>query len=187
VSPRRFMLAAAVVALSFAAACGGGSGPSVSSEGHRSSLAASDTGGNDGATGTRTITYRGVSFDVPASWPVYDLDANPTTCVRFDVHAVYLGHAGSDMQCPAGIVGRADTIHVEPADGQDVVSTNAATAGVPSTQTVNGLSVDVASGGTVTYEIDATFPSAGLAATLTYRDSDTTAQQILQSFRGVGQ
>ena len=31
---------------------------------------------------------------------------NPSTCVRFDVHAVYLGHPGADMACPAGIIGR---------------------------------------------------------------------------------
>ena len=62
----------------------------------------------------RTVAYHGLEFDVPGSWPVYDLDADPSTCVRFDVNAVYLGHPGADMQCPAGIVGRADAVLVEP-------------------------------------------------------------------------
>ena len=44
---------------------------------------------------------------VPGDWPVFDLAADPSTCVRFDVHAVYLGHPGADMNCPAGLVGRA--------------------------------------------------------------------------------
>ena len=45
------------------------------------------------ASWTRTAfarsSYHGVEFDVPAGWPVYDLAADPTTCVRFDRHAVY--------------------------------------------------------------------------------------------------
>ena len=49
------------------------------------------------ANGVRTVSYHGVEFDVPAEWPVYDLAADPTTCVRFDQHAVYLGHPGADM------------------------------------------------------------------------------------------
>ena len=67
--------------------------------------------------GVRTVSYHGVEFDVPAGWPVYDLAADPTTCVRFDVHAVYLGHPGADMSCPATVIGRADAVLVEPVDG----------------------------------------------------------------------
>ena len=48
---------------------------------------------------------------------------------------------------------------------------------------VNGLPAQVADGGTVTNEVEATFPTAGVSATLTYQDSDSTAQQIVQSFR----
>ena len=35
-------------------------------------------------------------------------------------------------------------------------------------------------------EIEADVPSAGVSITLTYQDSDATAQQILQSFRAAG-
>ena len=45
------------------------------------------------------------------------------------------------------------------------------------------MQAQVADGGSVTNEVDATFPTAGVSATLTYQDSDSTAQQILQSFR----
>ena len=31
---------------------------------------------------TKTVSYRGYEVKVPSSWPVVDLAANPTTCVR---------------------------------------------------------------------------------------------------------
>jgi hypothetical protein len=58
----------------------------------------------------KTVVYQGYEFQVPASWPVYRLDQHPQTCVRYDVHAVYLGPPGPNMQCPAGIVGRTQTV-----------------------------------------------------------------------------
>src|SRR5579863_2343448 len=54
----------------------------------------------------KTVVYEGYTFQVPASWPVYRLDEHPQTCVRYDIHAVYLGAPGANMHCPAGLVGR---------------------------------------------------------------------------------
>jgi hypothetical protein len=70
-------------------------------------------------TATRTIDYHGYSFEVPANWPVIDLSKSPDTCVRYDVHAVYLGHATAAGQatCPPALVGRTDAVLVEPLDG----------------------------------------------------------------------
>ncbi len=65
-------------------------------------------------TAMKTVVYHGYEFQVPASWPVYRLDQHPTTCVRFDVHAVYLGMPGANMQCPAGLVGRTQTVSLIP-------------------------------------------------------------------------
>ena len=62
----------------------------------------------------KTVVYHGYEFQVPADWPVYRLDQHPTTCVRYDVHAVYLGTPGVNMQCPAGLVGRTETVSVIP-------------------------------------------------------------------------
>ena len=56
--------------------------------------------------GVKTATYLGRNFEVPYSWPIYDLTARPTTCVRFDVHAVYLGRPSGEQQCPARGAGR---------------------------------------------------------------------------------
>ena len=65
-------------------------------------------------TAMKTVVYHGYEFQVPADWPVYRLDQHPTTCVRYDVHAVYLGTPGANMQCPAGLVGRTQTVSVIP-------------------------------------------------------------------------
>jgi hypothetical protein len=65
-------------------------------------------------TALKTIVYHGYQFTVPASWPVYRLDLHPSTCVRYDVHAVYLGTPGANMRCPAGLIGRTQTISVIP-------------------------------------------------------------------------
>ncbi len=62
----------------------------------------------------KTVVYHGYEFQIPASWPVYRLDQHPATCVRYDVHAVYLGTPGANMQCPAGLVGRTQTVSVIP-------------------------------------------------------------------------
>jgi hypothetical protein len=69
------------------------------------------------ATAMKTVAYAGYEFQVPASWPVYRLDEHPKTCVRYDVHAVYLGTPGPDMRCAAGLVGRTQTVSLIPGKG----------------------------------------------------------------------
>jgi len=54
----------------------------------------------------KSVAYLGRAFAVPASWAVVDLSAAPTTCVRFDVHALYIGTPGDEQDCPARGVGR---------------------------------------------------------------------------------
>jgi Rv2525c-like, glycoside hydrolase-like domain len=66
------------------------------------------------ATAMKTVVYDGYEFRVPASWPVYRLDQNPQTCVRYDVNAVYLGAPGASMRCPVGLVGRAQSVSFIP-------------------------------------------------------------------------
>lgn len=177
--------AVAGTALLLAVGCGGGGNDARVSSGtprDRTVTPAADAGASSsvGANGLRTVSYHGVQFDVPGDWPVHDLAADPSTCVRFDQHAVYLGHPSADMNCPAGIVGRADAVLVEPTDG-------AASAAAPSDRvsaaTATGMPVQVQSDGSAGSEVAADLPTAGVSVTLSYRDSDATAQQILQSFR----
>src|ERR1700733_12172944 len=49
---------------------------------------------------TKALRYHGYKLVVPASWPVYDLAAAPTTCVRFNRHAGYLRTPSSRQRCP---------------------------------------------------------------------------------------
>ena len=62
----------------------------------------------------RLVSYRGYSFEVPNSWPVIDLDGSQRTCVRFDVHAVYLGNPSSDQSCPSLLVGTTEALLIRP-------------------------------------------------------------------------
>ena len=116
------------------AACGGGSGPSVSTPGARGRQTAgtSTTSSTVASTSTTTttatlptppttsgpntaqkVTFGGVQFGVPVGWPVYTLANDPTRCVRQDVHAVYLGQEGPSPSCPARLIGHTETVHVE--------------------------------------------------------------------------
>lgn len=65
-------------------------------------------------TAGKVVRYRGYKVVVPASWPVYDLRADPDVCVRFNRHAVYLGRPSSAQHCPAHAVGRTEAILLEP-------------------------------------------------------------------------
>jgi hypothetical protein len=172
-------IAAAALLVGAAYGCGGSSGPSVSS-GSRRDVHPAERGQNNDQVGTQTVEYQGVAFDVPATWKVYDLAQDPTTCVRFDVHAVYLGTPGPDMNCPAQVVGRTDALLVEPAGLAAQSSGGAAIT----TQDVNGVAVAVADNTATDGEIDAT--ANGVALTLVVGDGAGTAQTILQSVRAVG-
>ena len=133
-------------------------------------------------SGFKAIEYAGLRFQVPQDWPVYDLAKEPTRCVRFDQHAVYLGHAGANQNCPARVVGRVEAVQVEPIDESSrTTEARATTPGV-----VNGLQVreDPSSG--VTHSIVAAFDGKGVVAMLTFRSDDSTAKQILATFEPAG-
>jgi hypothetical protein len=66
----------------------------------------------------RVVRYNGLRLTVPRSWPVYDLSRDPTVCVRFNRHALYLGAPGQAERCPAQALGRTEAIVVQPAPGR---------------------------------------------------------------------
>jgi hypothetical protein len=70
------------------------------------------TASTDGAT--KVVRFHGYSLRVPSSWPVYDLARDPTVCVRFDRHAVYLGRPGADQVCPSHAIGRTEALLLAP-------------------------------------------------------------------------
>ena len=68
-----------------------------------------------GRPGFKVVRFAGYTIRVPASWPVYRLDRDPSRCVRYDQHAVYLGQPGANQQCPAHLVGRTAAISIQAA------------------------------------------------------------------------
>ncbi len=104
----RWGLVASAVATAFALSSAGALAAA-------SPAAASASSGSPGAT--KSVTYLGYSFAVPAAWPVIRTSPTSTTCVRFDVHAIYLGDPGQDQACPTGLLGTTEAILVQPAAG----------------------------------------------------------------------
>ncbi|HET9170955.1 MAG TPA: glycoside hydrolase domain-containing protein [Actinospica sp.] len=116
---------------------------------------AATAGPGDGSA-TKSVTYLGHSFVVPSSWPVIDLAAGSTTCVRYDRHAVYLGTAPANQDCPARAMGRTETLVVQPASG--------AVAAAPFEDPTS-------------HEIDTSAP--GISVTATYGSSPAEVSGIL--------
>jgi hypothetical protein len=170
----------AVVAVLAIAAYGcGSSDGSVSSGGRTAKVHVAQAAG-----GLQTVEYNGIALDVPADWPVYDLATDPTMCVRFDVHAVYLGTPSPDMNCPAGGVGSTEAVLVQPltagvADLQESV-------GQESAMDVHGLQVEVSDQRATMGQLQADAGNVRVSVT-TGPDGDALAQQILQSIRSAAQ
>jgi Domain of unknown function (DUF1906) len=66
------------------------------------------------ASAPKLVHYRGYAITVPAAWPVYLLSTDPSVCVRFDRHAVYLGSPSPSQRCPAHAAGRTEAILISP-------------------------------------------------------------------------
>jgi hypothetical protein len=187
------------------AACGGGSGPSVSSPGARGRQTASSSTSTSTSTSTTSstlpsattttttaatppttsgpntaqkVTFGGIQFGVPVGWPVYTLASDPTRCVRQDVHAVYLGQEGPSPSCPARLVGHTETVHVEPLNAKSQPQAARATQAEVS----NGLNVRVDPADQIGGAVIAVFPDQQLVVTITFARSSAVADEILRSF-----
>src|SRR5450755_3126311 len=66
----------------------------------------------------RSVTFDGVSLQVPASWPVVNLAHHRSVCPRLDVHALYLGTPGPDPVCSAALHGKTEAVQVQRANPQ---------------------------------------------------------------------
>ena len=132
------------------------------------------------STGVRAIAYHGYDLSVPANWPVINLATHPDTCVRFDVHAVYLGHPTDQASCPSNLVGRTESILVEPLDttGQRLVDrfTRIAPAG-------SGTAAAGAPAGAPAGQLRVAVPSAGVLVTASYGTGKASVERILATGR----
>jgi hypothetical protein len=137
----------------------------------------------------KTVVYQGYEFHVPVSWPVYRLDEHPQTCVRYDVHAVYLGTPGPDMRCAAGIVGRTETVSFIPGQGAEA-GTGAGNPGQPEAAGGTSLRPLPAVNATITqnavrHELSVALGTAKSGATVlgTYGTDPAVVEQVLSTLR----
>jgi hypothetical protein len=138
---------------------------------------------------TKTVVFAGYEFDVPATWPVYRVDEHPQTCVRYDVHAVYLGVPGLDMNCPAGLVGRTEAVDVVPgttaAAGSDAGSASLPNgAGGHALQPLSAVHATIEQGA-VDNELQVALADGGSPATVsgTYGTDPAAIRQVLSTLR----
>ena len=147
--------------------------------------AASPPTGGGAAPGTmRAVDYHGYEIDVPASWPVYSLAADPARCVLFNRHAVYLGTPGTDQRCPARAFGRTEAVLVQPSvpsgelpPGTVVLPGNTAalsTGALP--PAVSGL--DAAD-----HSVQVAAPGPGVLVTASYGSDQSLVRTILAGAR----
>ncbi|WP_433238475.1 glycoside hydrolase domain-containing protein [Actinomadura nitritigenes] len=121
----------------------------------------------------RSVGYRGVRVPVPAGWAVVRLDEDPSACVRYDRHAVYLGRPGPQPDCPARVVGRTESVHVQPLD--DV----AASRTVVHADKLGSFTVKPSVG----HETSLALPEAGMGITGVYGTDPAALQRILRGTR----
>lgn len=134
---------------------------------------------------TKTVLYHGYQLSVPASWPVYRLDTDPSRCVRYDVHAVYLGTPGTEQNCPPGLVGRTETVSIgTPATGArpPVISQSAVIAGRQASPARPGAPGVVMQDSTL-QEFGVAMPASAPAITATYGADPALIERVLASVR----
>ena len=135
---------------------------------------------DDAAT---TVDYAGFTVPVPTGWPVYRLTPDSTTCVRFDVHALYLGHPGDNQLCAGHIVGTDDVIQIEPID---TVSSPRITASTLTLAPGASLPADAFEAGPG--RVTVVLAGSNLFVTAGYRAEASTVRSVIDtlSAQGVG-
>jgi hypothetical protein len=115
----------------------------------------------------RVVSFRGYRLSVPSSWRVYDLARDPSTCVRFNRHALYLGDPSAHERCPAHAVGRTGAILLSPLAARGATNGRAGVA--------SAAPVPSAGGSAASFVVE----SAGLVATATWSDDRALVSRIL--------
>ena len=137
------------------------------------------------APGARLVRYHGYEIQVPASWPVYHLAADPTRCVLFSSHAVYLGTPGPDQRCPAHAVGRTSAVLIQPAGQPGQLPPGTAVlpssmAALPARASLPAATTAAAAAG---HALRIVVSRAGVLVTATYGADPAQARAILAGGR----
>jgi Domain of unknown function (DUF1906) len=182
---RRAAMAVLIVGLIFGEIV---SGPGQQPAAVAASLATAANSGKVSKPDTKSVKFGGYAVSVPASWPVYDLTKNPRRCVRFDIHAVYLGTPGpdQDQDCPANLVGRVDTISIGSAKAASVVRKTSGDRKAPARTgrqaPAPGTIVEVPD----LHELALEMPDASPWVAATYGTDPGSTKQILSTVRPDG-
>jgi len=142
-------------------------------------------------SGFKTVRYAGYTIRVPASWPVYRLDRDPSRCVRYDQHAVYLGQPGANQQCPAHLVGHTATISIQAAAPGSGVSGSAGPGSGSPVDVGPAIGTVPQVGGSVTrnaqdQQLSTSLADPGVSVTGTYTGDAGGVLSILRSLRRAG-
>ena len=137
------------------------------------------------APGAQLVRYHGYEIQVPASWPVYHLAADPTRCVLFSSHAVYLGTPGPDQRCPAHAVGRTSAVLIQPAGQPGQLPPGTAVlpssmAALPARASLPAATTAAAAAG---HALRIVVSRAGVLVTATYGADPAQARAILAGGR----
>jgi hypothetical protein len=132
-------------------------------------------------SGWQLVSFAGVSVQVPASWPIYDLRVDPARCVRMDAHAVFLGTQGANASCPAHLTGKTEAaqIHVVDPHGPGALGATQSTV-------INGQPLRTDPHFSQASSLTDVFDSAGVQVDLPYRDDPALARRIESSLRVSG-
>ena len=130
----------------------------------------------------RVMRYLGYQFQVPGSWPVYNLATDPSKCVLFSTHAVYLGTPGSGQKCPASAVGRTEALLIQPAS----TSASAIVVGGGTAALSEDAPLPAATTAT-SHMFQVEIPKAGVLVTATYGTNEAGLRSILAGAAITGQ
>lgn len=155
-------------AASASADSGATNGATTSTGGQHTSSAGDASSISAAGTAPQQVSYLGHSFTVPAGWSVVDLSKSPQTCVRFDVHALYLGTPSSEQKC-----GAQNSAAVE---GAILVSPTQASAATSATSAASATSSE---DDPVEQRISATLPNVKIVAS--YGSDRTSVVGILSA------
>ncbi|MEU7044994.1 FG-GAP-like repeat-containing protein [Streptomyces varsoviensis] len=130
----------------------------------------------DGAD-ANTVEYRGTRLTVPRDWRVVDLEKTPEACLRLDRPTLYLGHAGDQTQCTGrgAAVERADTLHLEPADGTPP------RADIPTVPVDSGTALPARHAEAPSNELRYDLKQPGLMATVSYGESADVPERVIET------
>lgn len=132
----------------------------------------------------RVMHYLGYQFQVPSSWPVYNLATDPSKCVLFSTHAVYLGTPGSGQECPASALGRTEALLIQPASSAgrpaSAIVVGGGTAALPKDDALPAAT-------TATHMFQVEIPKAGVLVTATYGTNEAGLRSILAAAKTTGQ